>query len=748
MVNIRVLDSTLGTITNAEGSYRLILPRGSYRIVFSCMGFNSDTLHVSLGEETVHRDVSLERATLMLPDLIVYPETGNPAEDLIRQAIARKQAMFQELHTYRFDAYTRTKIWAEIMREGVREPEIVGLLETQTRGYWKAPDHYLETITARRQSATFTPAQNILTSGLLPNFMKDRIVAGPNNVVGPLADKALDYYSYSMIDTTVADGRSIYRVKVEPKFQHLPLFQGTMAIADGTFLLMQVDMSGNEAMNARPIVDWRFQQQFASYEEKYWFPISSFFQFRIDLGVDMPIHAEMHAVLYDYGINEELPRGLFGRYRLQVEPTADEPDSTAWQGLQILPLTEEETAAYAQIEKDMEEAGPLGRFILALINGISGTGNLRFTAFSDFFHFNRVEGLYLGAGFALKEPIPRTNLTLKAGYGFDNKQGKYGIEVERILSRSAELSVGAVSEHVLAYREGAGVYTPGEITAYAFFDNVDPVDYYARRGWNTWLRARPWGSLGLELRYRSEFHGSVEKHIDKSFLYRSKRYRDNSPVMEGRLRSASVMLDLDTRKFYNTGRSELPLEDNNWWRIQSELEISQGAGWKSDFTFRRAILTIRRHQFTFGPGHMLVVLRGGYSTGRLPPQRLFDLIGGVSGWYKPECFMTLNPREYAGDRMGMMWVEHNFGSMPLRAIGIRPTGLLDIDLLLRAAGGWCGFRSPEDGSLTYEDKAVEETHWEVGLGIGRIYTFLRLDFAWRLTSRQGRVFVISIGGGF
>jgi len=62
--------------------------------------------------------------------------------------------------------------------------------------------------------------------------------------------------------------------------------------------------------------------------------------------------------------------------------------------------------------------------------------------------------------------------------------------------------------------------------------------------------------------------------------------------------------------------------------------------------------------------------------------------------------------------------------------------------------GRCGLQPPEDGTFTYVDKPVEETHWEVGCGIGRLFAFLRLDFAWRLTSRQGRVFVISIGGGF
>ncbi len=747
MVNIRVLKSTLGTITNAEGSYLLILPGGSYRIIYSCMGFNSDTLQVSLGEETVLRDVYLEQATLLMPVIIVFPETSNPVEDLIRKAIASKQAMLEELYTYRFDAYTRTKIWMETMEEGMRKPEIIGLLETQTRGYWKAPDNYLETIIARRQSATFSPAQNIFTAGLLPNFMKDRIIVGSYNVVGPLADSALKYYSYSMVDTTVTDGRSIYRVEVEPKFENRPLFRGTIAIADETFLLMQVDLSGNETMNVSPLLDWHFQQQFTSYEDKYWFPISSFFQFKIDLGVNMPIQVEMITVLYDYGINEELPRGIFGRYTLQVEPTADEPDSTAWQGLQILPLTEEETVAYERIEKDMEEIGPFGRFIFSLVNGFIGTGKMQFTAFSDFLHFNRVEGFYLGAGLALEEPIPRTNFTLKAGYGFADKQGKYGIEVERILSRIAQVSVGAVSEHVLTYREGVEVYTPGEITAYTLIENIDPVDYYARRGWNAWLRARPWWSLGLELRYRNELHESVEKHIDRSFLHRSEQYRDNSPIQNGRLHSASIMLDLDTRKFYNTGGAEIPLEDSNYWHIQGEFEISEGVNWKSDFNFRRTMLSIRRHQFTFGSGHMLMVLRGGTSTGRLPPQRLFDLVGGSSEFYKPESFMTLDAREFAGDRMGMLWVEHNFRSMPLRAIGIRPTGLLDIDILIRVATGWCGLRFPEDGLFTYVDKPVEETHWEVGLGIGRIFTSLRLDFAWRLTSRQGKVFIMSIGSG-
>ncbi|MCK4772602.1 MAG: carboxypeptidase-like regulatory domain-containing protein [Candidatus Latescibacteria bacterium] len=747
--NIRVLDSTLGTISNSEGSYRLVLEPGFYRIAFGYMGYYSDTLRVAFGTETMQMDISLRPAILKLPDVIIRPGAGDPAEDLIREAIARKQAMLETLRSYRFDAYTRTKISIPRKDEEGEWLEIISLLETQTRGYWKAPDNYLETITARRQSSTFSATQNIFTAGRLPNFIRDRVIIGSNNVPTPLASSALKHYRYSIIDTTMAVGRKVYRLHVEPKTQTMPLFTGTIAIAEGSYLLVSVDLNGNEAMNSRPLNEWHLQQQFAAYEGMYWLPIDSRMRFTVDIGIQRPAYMDLHSVLYDYGINEDLPPSLFGRYELNIEPAADVADSTIWEGLQRLPLTNDESAAFERIEREWEQIGSIRRFAIGVLTSQLGQSNSSFTESSDFFHHNRVEGLYLGAGLAFREPIPLTRLMVKGGYGFADRQWKYGLEVERALFRVPEISFGAGVERAVVYREGLRVYTPNRISRLTLLYNTDPVDYYMRRGWSAWFRLKPWSTLDMRLLYQNKLHSSVKKNTNFSLLYPTKRYRDNTSIVDGRLNCVVMTLDLDTKKYLRAGESDLEVEGENTWRVLGELELTEGPLWHSDFSYMRAELLVTRHQYTFGSGFLDLTLRGGGATGELPPQRLFDLYGGAGGAYQPGVFMSLDAGEFVGDIYTMLWVEHNFGTMPLRAIGIRPRDQLDIDIIVHGCVGACGLEGANADSLaSYGGRATDGLHWEVGFGLARLLTFLRLDFTWRLTHLGRRNLVISIGTAF
>ena len=457
--NIRVMDSTLGTISNSEGAYRLVLKPGFYRIAFGYMGYHSDTLHVAFSESSIRMDISLLPAVHGVPVIRAHPGTDNPADEIVREAIATKARMLEDLNTYRFDAYTLTKIKVPRIVEGEERLEIISLLETQTRGYWKSPDNYLETITARKQSSTFSATQNIFTAGRLPNFMRERVVIGSHNVPTPLSAAAFDSYRFTIIDTTIAFGQKVYRLWVEPKTQASPLFVGTIAIAEGSFLVVSVDLIGNEAMNSRPLNNWHLQQQFATYEGRYWLPIESRMRFTVDIGIQRPAHMDLHAIQYDYGINEEFPPGLFGKYELHVEPAADFADSSVWDGMQRLPLTEEETSAFLRIEENWARLGSTARFLVSALTSQMGQSNSPVTEPSDFFHFNRVEGFYLGVGLAIREKIPLTSLTVRAGHGFADRKWKYGLEMERILFREPEISFGLGAENALVYRDGLRVYT-------------------------------------------------------------------------------------------------------------------------------------------------------------------------------------------------------------------------------------------------------------------------------------------------
>ncbi len=747
--NIRVMDSTLGTISNSEGSYRLVLEPGFYRIAFGYMGYHSDTLRVAFSEDSMRMDISLLPAVQGVPVIQVRPGTDNPADEIVRKAVAVKKRMLEDLRTYRFDAYTLTKITVPRIVEGEERLKIISLLETQTRGYWKSPDNYLETITARRQSSTFSATQNIFTAGRLPNFMREQVVIGSHNVPTPLSAAAFDNYRFTVIDTTIAFGQKVFRLWVEPRTQASPLFVGTIAIAEGSYLIVSVDLIGNEAMNSRPLNNWHLQQQYATYEGRYWLPIESRMRFTVDIGIQRPAHMDIHAIQYDYGINEELPPGLFGKYELHVEPAADMADSSVWESMQRLPLTDEESDAFVRIEEDWTRLGSTARFLVSALTSQMGQSNSPVTESSDFFHFNRVEGFYWGVGLALREKIPLTSLTVKGGYGFADRQWKYGLEVERILFREPEISFGLGVEKALVYREGLRVYTPNRITRLTMLYNVDPVDYYGRKGWSAWFRLKPWSTLDMTLLYQNKIHTSVQKNTDFSILYPVKMYRENSPIIDGRLNCVIMTLDLDTTKYLSAGKSDWAVEGENTWRVLGELELTQGPFWRSDFDYMRGELLITRHVYTFGSGFLDLTFRGGGATGELPPQRLFDFYGGAGGAYQPGVFMSLDAGEFVGDIYTMLWAEHNFGTMPLRWLGIRPRDQLDVDIVVHGCVGAIGLEGANAGTLAaYGGRATDGLHWEVGFGLARLFTFLRLDFTWRLTHLGNRNLVISLGTAF
>ena len=63
--------------------------------------------------------------------------------------------------------------------------------------------------------------------------------------------------------------------------------------------------------------------------------------------------------------------------------------------------------------------------------------------------------------------------------------------------------------------------------------------------------------------------------------------------------------------------------------------------------------------------------------------------------------------------------------------------------------GACGLEGANADSLvTYGARATDGIHWEIGLGLARLLTFLRLDFTWRLTRLGGHNLVISVGTAF
>ncbi len=744
-VNIRVVGTSRGTTTNSDGAYRLLLQTGTYLLTVGQIGYTSDTVTIEIQGKSVQCDISLRQTTLPLPEFVVYGNLANPADEIIRKAIARKKNALSQLHSYQFKAYTKTTLRAIKTKDDGKDTIIAGLLETQTDGFWKGPDKYKEIITARKQSANVSPAQNIFTAGRIPNLNDDRIVLEPLSIVGPTAPDALDYYTFEILDTLAMDHVRIFRLRMKPKTELRPLFDGTISIADKSFLVMGVDIHGNSALILSPMENIRLRQRFSLYEDKFWLPIESQLDFDVKLPFlpISPVFFQQYSLFHDYKINSGISDSVFDKYLVSTLPAADRYDSVTWNNADILPLTLEEASAYQRLDSIMSNTNIAVRSIVYLAQLPLTFRELPLTSFSDFFHFDRVEGGYVGAGFRLDHLFSMTPASFSMGYGFADKQWKYSVSLEQYFSSSHTMSLGVEAHRRLQFREGESVFSRGAITWLTLLDETDPVDYYRAEGWSAFSCFRPPSSFFFEIRYLDELESSVRKNTDHSLFSSSAMYRTNPPILDGHLRSAGFSFEYDTRKYIEFGMLEEPDESIDAWFVNFNGEYTNSKSFQSDFSFSRCAVIVQRHQHGLGAGLLKLRLRFGFSIDKVPPQRLFDL-ESQTGDIAPEgAFKSIHIKEFAGDRLASFQCEYNFQSLVFRLLHL-PL-LQNADFIVYSGTAWTDLSRESTGIQLSPVSTTNGVLQEAGFAVGRILGLFRLDFTWRLTHRTCDNFTITLG---
>ena len=148
--NIRILGTSKGTITNAQGKYTLSVESGQHTLVFSYLAYQPETLRVILTGDTI-RNIALQPSPIQIPEVIVLAE--DPAIEIIRKAIAYKRKWMDRLKSYRFDAFTR-----QVLR---RDTAIASITEAYTTGFMRTGDTLREVVKQKRQTENIPVSDNL-----------------------------------------------------------------------------------------------------------------------------------------------------------------------------------------------------------------------------------------------------------------------------------------------------------------------------------------------------------------------------------------------------------------------------------------------------------------------------------------------------------------------------------------------------------------------------------------------------------
>jgi hypothetical protein len=365
------------------------------------------------------------------------------------------------------------------------------------------------------------------------------------------------------------------------------------------------------------------------------------------------------------------------------------------------------------------------------------------------FHFNRVEGPYLGMAFTMDGLVPRTELTLKGGYGFCEKHGQFSVGAKYRLWQHQKLDIGAGFQQLIVNRPvqpDAWINPTFDVLT----EKHDPFDYYYERGFNARISAKLLNYTNLTLTYSDLRQASVRKNTDFSIVSSSAEHRPNPRIDDGKLRSASAEFTFDSRKLTNLKGKDQTAAQLQYTIFKTGAEYSSTKRLRSDFDFQRYYLYLYRKQRMAGLGITSLTFYGGISRDRLPPQRFYQIISGAGTVSGRGGFYTINEQGFVGDHAASVFLEHDFGHLLLRGSGLPLIKKIPFTLSIHGGACWTDFRSDADR----ENRDVAPTPYgEIGFGVGNLTPFLsvfnlQLRFSWQLSHYAGNRFSTTWGIGF
>ena len=364
-VNVYIENSYTGTTSNEQGRYELAVPNpGKYTIVFQILGFKTQIKTIEIKTAPYTLDITLLEENISLNEVVISSKE-NPANRIIRSAIAARKAQLEKINSYSADFYSKGIIRLKDVPkkflgqevgdlDGVLDSTRSGILylsETVSKLNYEKPDKLSEKIIASKVSGDSNGFSFNNASDVDFNFYNNTINLN-SDIVSPIADYAFNYYTYKLEGIFYDNGgRLINKIKVIPRRENDRVFSGVVYIAEDQWGLYGLELSVTGEQIQSPAVDVITFKQNASYDDEsdYWVLRSQTISFKFGF-LGFKGNGSFVANYSKYKLNPDFEKSVFSNEILAFEPEANKKDSTYWNTLRPVPLTSEEFKDY--IKKD------------------------------------------------------------------------------------------------------------------------------------------------------------------------------------------------------------------------------------------------------------------------------------------------------------------------------------------------------------------------------------------------------------
>lgn len=360
-VSVFLENTYTGTTTNEQGQYELNAKKGSkYIIVFQYLGYKTKKIKYVIDGYSQKLDVVLEEENITLNEVII-DKKNNPANEVIRNAIAAKKENSETTSKYTSDFYSRGIFRIKDAPKAILGQKfdyfdevldstrsgILYLSETISKISYQKPDKLKETIVASKVSGNDNGFSYNNAASANFNFY-DNYIPFQVNVISPIADNAFNYYKFKLEGTFFdKDNHQINKVKVTPRRMSEPVVEGYIYIVEDSWSIYAVDISiKGEQIQTPAMTSLTLKQSFSyNSRNKIWAKNTQTLDFTAGI-FDVKLSGRFTYVYNNYVFEPKFDNRTFGAEILSFETDANKKDNAFWNQIRPVPLTLEESTDY------------------------------------------------------------------------------------------------------------------------------------------------------------------------------------------------------------------------------------------------------------------------------------------------------------------------------------------------------------------------------------------------------------------
>lgn len=454
-VNIFIENTYIGTATNEYGNYELNYNiKGKVVLIFQYLGYKSQKHILDITSYPYNFDVVMEEEDFQLQE-VVLTNGENPANQIIKNAIASKKKNTEKTNRFEADFYSRGIFRAKDIPEKFMGFEIgdlegnldstrsgvIYLSETVSKIKFEKPNNLREDIIASKVAGndngfSFNTALNT-DYDFYSNYVDFGI-----NMISPLADNAFNYYKYNLESTFYDDnGNLINKIKVTPKRDKEPVFEGYMYIIENSWAIYGVDVDIKGYRMQQPIIETLKLNQNYSYNQTNGIWVKNVQSLDFIAGIfGMQFTGKFSYVFSNYIFKDAFDKNTFGKEIVSFVENANKKEDEYWQVNRQIPLTNEEIENYtkkdsiqalrtSQVYLDSIDAIKNKFKVFDIIKGYTYKNSFKKSSFSyhgllDFtsLSYNTVQGWNFDTGFTFRkeneEKGKYTSISSIFNYGF------------------------------------------------------------------------------------------------------------------------------------------------------------------------------------------------------------------------------------------------------------------------------------------------------------------------------------------